>query len=186
MFPRSWRKQPSLSGLRRPCPSEDLFYGQHAFMTTGRNLRACQTSKTNPRRQAALSLDSTAGCTSVGAQTHSSSQAPTRCLESHLSCPTQQHAGQQALQLFSSASFKKQKTNKQTNPQKQKPTNKPTNQKAPNSPVPAPHESQPQPEPSLPLWDFCASLYLPRKSAVMTPEAPFETNVISRDKACLW
>lgn len=29
-------------------------------------------------------------------------------------------------------------------------------------------------------------LYLPRKSTVMTPEAPLGTNAISRDKACLW
>jgi len=106
--------------------------------------------------------------------------ASTRCLKGHLSCPTHRQAGQQALQLPSSANFLK-KFKKPHSKKPQTPRSWHT-----SHPQTRAQESQPQPEPSRPLRDFCASPYGPRKSAVMTPEAPFETNVISSDKACLW
>lgn len=141
MFPGSWRKQPSLA--------EDTTSQKRLLLWTTRIHdyweKSPRLSDQQEGSQAALSLDSTAGCTRLQA-------ALKRCLERHLSCPAHQCA-EQAPQLFFSDSLN---TNQQTN-----------REKAPNSLVPThptAHESRPQTEPSWPLWDFCAASICPGRT----------------------
>lgn len=144
--------------VRRPCPRKDLFYGQHAFMTTERNLHACQTSKMDRRQPSSLTAQQDAHiCTHLP---HSSTQAPTRCLKRHLSCPAQQRAGQQPLRLFS-ASLNK-------TPKPECPSTARTDQGSPST-------ARAQPA----AMGLLLKPISTQEELVMTPAAPFETDVIS-------
>lgn len=114
----------NLLWVMRSCPREDPFYGQYVFRTTGRNLRACQTSKTDPRQQTALSLDSTAGFTRLQGHRPTATVRHQRDAQKAPELPhSATHRASPAALLYQCFFLK---------------NNKQPSQKAPNSLVPAP------------------------------------------------